>query len=1238
MKTSYVFSANSKKFSIKIRTYFFWLILAGFFSQNLFAQEPHKENLLSSLKLLKGNCILENSTIFAQDYSLLVLPESLPQKCFLSFEIKIGTKTTSVKPFFISFSQNPEKENTGLKISIWAKLDTIWIEKIFDSQKELDTYKVKLPEKSLNDKISDFEKTKEKNLAQWQEWGLGIMDANPEIRSLDELKKLIEENNSLPFAEEKWTKIAIVKNFNHFTFWIDGRYLATKDVPENIFLVFQLPKETRLKNFKIHTDESLFSDRFLCCDLSGYFNRNIEMKGTFVSEIFHAGKIPFFIGKSDENNILYAGQSRPMETGLGYGGLGDTYSLASGLIKNPSRIVLRIPKGWYKNIYILGFAMKEKNTEPCVSLRFINYTTTDIVTTIPFFDARPKDSSEIPVKEITIGGKKGNLFLIKVPVPACLLQSYLEEDDYKYLEIEITKRLDFTRGYPDPWCFNIVPAGEKSSVYIMGITFERSELEMVLKSKEPGNVFVEPEKIDFDVILRNKSNLPLKLSLEFTLKDYYGEKYIYTQSVNIPEGKQEVIQFQPSVKKYGFYSLELKTQSKDINLIKQTSFIYLPVDNRKATVKNSLFGLWSWGPGKNAGRYSPFAYQYPVDPEIPYKIAKKLGARWILANEPEFAKKYGLAPSWCFIGGTFDPVGQLIKAKVPEEKWEEHLKKNLVEFLKKRTLDFPDQDLFLLFGEPNISAKQTFALPPEYYGGSEYQLNEKEQEKFDKFWKQAVLIGKVFKEIKKEYPEFSHLRLAFGNTSPSFHIEFIKKGYPYFDAFGIDIPFFLRMPERQPRAVELSQLIYLFDARKKYNLESVPIIGTEYMFYPGCPGSLTQKEQADYYVRAHLLSFALGMERCVSTAMIFSAAGPYGRSHYGASGLFEVSPYGGGDGNPRISAAAYATMTMMLDGARFVRWYHTGSFSSFCLLFERDFGKGPVFALWTIHGERTISLHLKNNVQAKITDCMGNPFYIKSQNNILSFNIVSSPLWLEEVSPESIEKIILGEPSYYEKKDETEVKIEDFSKNIWKLKTETDQNFEQNNFDLPRFPGSMDLEMAENEEGKTLKIKLKEQKNVKSLAPLYSFIFPQKPILIKGEPKKIRFRIKGNSAWARVIPQFIDAKGEIWTFIGPKDEWNSDDTYSWSSVNFDGWKNLEIELPYTFPSGVPGPANSFWKCEKGDGVVDFPLALNKIFVEQRTHIWYVNEILPVENPEIILSKILVSYKDPYPDLKATKNW
>jgi len=70
----------------------------------------------------------------------------------------------------------------------------------------------------------------------------------------------------------------------------------------------------------------------------------------------------------------------------------------------------------------------------------------------------------------------------------------------------------------------------------------------------------------------------------------------------------------------------------------------------------------------------------------------------------------------------------------------------------------------------------------------------------------------------------------------------------------------------------------------------------------------------------------------------------------------------------------------------------------------------------------------------------------------------------------------------------------------------------------------------------------------------------------------------------------------------------------------------------------PAGAMAFWKNQRGDRVVDYPLSLTKLFVEQRTHVYCVNHIVPVGEPAITIDKILCTYDDPYRAWHLIKGW
>jgi len=147
--------------------------------------------------------------------------------------------------------------------------------------------------------------------------------------------------------------------------------------------------------------------------------------------------------------------------------------------------------------------------------------------------------------------------------------------------------------------------------------------------------------------------------------------------------------------------------------------------------------------------------------------------------------------------------------------------------------------------------------------------------------------------------------------------------------------------------------------------------------------------------------------------------------------------------------------------------------------------------------------------------------------------------------------------------------------------------------------------------------------------PWYGILKPKRPVPLPGAPSHIGLWVKGASDWGRVIYVLRDAKGERWTSIGTKDQYNCDDSHSWSSFNFDGWRYLRFELP-----GHLGWDNyrlngtTWWRADGGDDIVDLPVRLEEIIVEQRTHILYVNDVQPVASDTVAFGKMYAEYAAP----------
>jgi len=634
------------------------------------------------------------------------------------------------------------------------------------------TYHLRLDPKQLAKKLEGMKKTLAGRTEEWDTWGLGIRGDFMEERQVKGIEALMQENEAQPLAEERWTQLGMDVSADAIRMWVDGRLVGEVNDPPMPAggVSLSLPAKSQLRELEI-LGAPAWAGEFLPLDLAGYCDRRLEGLASSTGDLVRVKDIPFFLNESPSGaNCIDVGRSAPMETGFGKGFMHSPFDSASGLLRHPSRCVLLVPKGWYSHLYVLAFSEEEPDTEPVVSFRFFRSERTgtiiDYRCEVPSREERAKGKVVSSVEVTGTGGAKSWLHVVEVLLEPGLMQSYLEKSYFRAFQIEITKGLHFTRGYPDPWNYISVPAGRKSSVRILGLTFKRLPLQMVVTTDEVGHTIAQPEKPYLNLLFRNKSERPQRVSLEVSAEDTAGGRCGLQSELVVPGTCSLTKRCLLPLERYGFYRVRVQARNGPHKLVKETTLGYLPPDTRRAGWGDSSFGIWGWGAGVGG-------YAYPIDSEETMRLIWKLGGRWTLnPPDPQIARKYGITNAWSFLIRKFD------FAKTPKEKWEPELRKAMREGLKKNREKFRDQDLFLVFGEANLGVKQTYALPGPYYGEPHYQLNEKEQQKFQRFFDQAALYGKVLKGLKEEFPEFRNVKLTFGNTSPNFHIEFLRKGFP----------------------------------------------------------------------------------------------------------------------------------------------------------------------------------------------------------------------------------------------------------------------------------------------------------------------------------------------------------------------------------------------------------------------------------------------------------------------------
>jgi len=394
-------------------------------------------------------------------------------------------------------------------------------------------------------------------------------------------------------------------------------------------------------------------------------------------------------------------------------------------------------------------------------------------------------------------------------------------------------------------------------------------------------------------------------------------------------------------------------------------------------------------------------------------------------------------------------------------------------------------------------------------------------------------------------------------------------------------------------------------------------------FVPTEPGSCTWREQMDIYNRWTLISMGYGVKRFYAGWFAFDCGNYYGAEHYGGCGIQRRIPYC----DPKPAYAAFATMTDKLNEANFDGWLKTGSLTTYCQRFKHA-TRGNIYTLWNIRGKRPVTLTLAADATVKVTDAMNNTKELPSKNKQVTIMTDPSVIYVTGVE---IVSAAVGTPDNSDEKPANSAKvIADLGDGSWKFTSHREEYYEKNHWGLYPAMGKFSATVVKDpEHGQVLASKLEKQDRTRELMPWYNTLTPAKPVTLPYAPSHIGLWVKGNSDWGRVIYVLRDAKGERWTSIGTKDDYNCNDPHAWSSFNFDGWRYLRFELPgHLGYDNFRKAGTTWWRADDGDKIVDLPLKLEEIIVEQRSHIIYVNDVQPVASDTVQLGKLTVEYATP----------
>ena len=792
----------------------------------------------------------------------------------------------------------------------------------------------------------------------------------------------------------------------------------------------------------------------------------------------------------------------------------------------------------------------------------------------------------------------GKLRVIRIPVTTGFMKHFA---DREVIELELTGKLHTYRAYPDPCYYSVHGAGLPPGVKVYAVTLGINPDQVSFEPEVKGNLWVEQTPA-YTVSVTNHGDKVKDYTLKFTGYSYYGKKMAPRSFKVTVEPRATWSRRLEFPVPYGWSRVDLDVNGEKYyhTMVKIRKRNQKPKDFYQ---KGHSFGAWI-GPGGlhyGIGRPDGLTFLGKLGISTSGINAHTLNDRSIAGA----VKAYGLR-NYQSSSINVRHVGK------PD------IKKILLDAMAKPSAI--NQPVFqYVFAEPGGIGTN---LRTELFGEPKMVRTPAQEERFQSYKKDILHFAKVFRELCPG----QKLLVPWGDSS--FCAAYVEDPdtRPYVDGFGLDIGYFDRLPEQQFHQASIHRLYQFFQVWYKYKKEAPLIVCCEGPCIGGVkPGALTEAQHAAHLMRIPLILSAYGIRHQFSGIQ----AGPGGSSywaeqHYSGGGMTTFTH------NPRPAVASQATLIRHLLDAEFVKWIPTGSLATYCLQYRDVKTKKKFLVMWVIKGKRTATV--KGKVSAAF-DAMDNP--------IRKLTVTPLPIFVHTES----------ENISFSKYDHSDIKLakanvklaeagELFTSQTGKADTEYLDAFPAA---IRRFPGKMELKKV----GKALDITLLKQDIDRTFMPYYTTLLPAKKVVIPGKAKYITMEVTAASDWGRLVYVLRDAKGEKWTSAGIAKSWNNDDTPNHSFFNFDGKRLVRIELPSHLEwDGFREMGTTWWGSSGGDGVVDLPLTLEKVYVERRHKAMYVNSLEPVSNPTVTLgslyaeyeNKAMISYKPgekmPLPDSKV----
>lgn len=1006
--------------------------------------------------------------------------------------------------------------------------------------------------------------------------------------------------------------------------WLEGHLVREISLPENGLTEIALHLGTGDEAAGVRLRPLENDSRFIPLDLAPMANARLALPDNARRVV--AGPVPFELA-ADGVSGLDLREARWVDQERDPASFRAEYDGGPYFLHDPRTPFLRVPKDDYIAAHLLAVAADDAALTDAFTLRAGRFGFGGQVLQFDFPGRAPRQGA-VDAPAPALNTPAGPLFHVVVPMDKVIAQDI----EAGFIEIELTREVRLARRKPDPNRFNYRPLGLPSALRIAAITLERSPIAMRVGSRMPGHVFEEPSGPEFQVELGNRTPEPRDWQLEAIATHFDGSQTRAVRSGRIAAGAQTEVALQPPVDKRGYHELDVVLRDATGNRIlrRKTSFAVLAPDTR-AHRDRSPFGTWDFGA-------THFSLQ---DVEVIGPLYVKLGLR------------YGM---WSYSAGERARFGVIRGNELAIRSGSPKPDGNVVERYRQQVEAHPDTlPRIMMFHENSISGPHVTRVPDLFHDRAPYRLNEAEQERFDAMFELAVNTTRAIRE------HLPGVAISLGNGTAHVLETFYQHKFPpeLFDAAGNEPGSYGRPPEAQPPDFTANNASIWMDRQllDAYGYQDKPVEQCYEVIYPGTnPGNLTPAVQADYYVRHGLHSLAWEMP-LIRFGLLHDVGTSYRFSNWGSSAFMRSRP----EINPKPSYVSIAVMTRALDGAVFERVLPLGSASLYGFEFRLPDGR-HVAALYTLRGRRPLTLAFARDESRVLTDGQGNEQTLSPDEGRITVTLSPTPVFL--TGQGAVVSASAGTPVYEDRPAGPVTRIAALDTlDDWTVENGRDHVLEYHNHTVYRRRGDFAIDSIGHFEGRdgVLRVRMPASDAAPSDAPLgggretmpmYQALTHRNGVEIPGTPTEIGLWVNGNSGWGRIIFDLEDASGQRWTSIGamrtaelhpwmldwmPREvledfqdttisDWNTNDVFGDSAINFDGWRYLAVPLPGHYPGGYHWPATSQWRHD-GDGVVHYPLRFRRLIVEMPEKVLQVRHWGPVERPEIYLTELVAAQGD-----------